>query len=253
MRIVFIVFYFVLALNASAKEPDCQSLKRFFSSQVENKDKLNRKFTELNRRVKNDHACAKNLLGRIYFEGKNINQDVERAHAIFFELAEKAYPPAQYNLAFVLSKNPEIEPEVVLSLLQALIIRYTGSYDYGHIALKARDLGRVYLSQLNHDKQEIWSQTFENLVRASIIDAATKITNNTKARNRKEDNIMGMLSMGMLAIGVYGPFISNTLESKLKFSLDDNSPSKQYDSIKPRAYATSPKESNYLYLIPRKQ
>ena len=140
MRIVFIVFYFVLALTASAKEPDCQSLKRFFSSQVENKDKLNRKFTELNRRVKNDHACAKNLLGRIYFEGKNINRDVERAHAIFFELAE-SIPTSSIHLAFVLSKNPEIEPEVVLSLLRALIIRYTGSYDYGHIALKARDLG----------------------------------------------------------------------------------------------------------------
>ena len=196
MRIVFIVFYFVLALTASAKEPDCQSLKRFFSSQVENKDKLNRKFTELNRRVKNDHACAKNLLGKIYFEGKNINQDVERAHAIFFELAEKAYPPAQYNLAFVLSKNPTIEPEVVLSLLQALIIRYTGAYDYGHIALKARDLGRVYLSQLNHDKQEIWSQTFENLVRASIIDAATKNYEQHKSKKSERRQYYGNVVHG---------------------------------------------------------
>ena len=250
MRILLLMFYLIVSLNASAKETECQSLKKFFSSQVENKNELNKKFKELNRRVSKNQLCAKNLLGRIYFEGKNVNQDFDRAHAIFFELAEIAYPPAQYNLAFVLSKKPAVEPEVVLSLLQGLIIRYTGLYDYGYIALKARDLGREYLSKLNHDKQEILSQTFENLVRESTTNAAIKIRNNTKQRNQKEDNIMGMLSMGVVAMGIYGPFLSNTLETTLSNSVDNSNPSNQYNTIKPRTYSTFPKENNYLYSIP---
>lgn len=220
-------------------------MKEYFVVKREDKNELNRRFMELDKRVKENELCAKNLLGRLYFEGVNVDKDIDRAHAIFFELANNAYPPAQFNLAFVLSKKPEVEPETVLNLLQGIIVRYTGLYDYGYIALKARDFGREYLSELSKDKQSKLTPPFENLIRETTTNAAIQIRNNTRARNEKEDDIMGMLTMG-----VYGAAIGSKLGTALSNSRNAGMPAAQFNTIQPRMYSVYPMGGNYLYAIP---
>lgn len=245
MKSFFFLLFAAFSLSAFANEADCQSMKEYLVVKRENKTELNSKFIELEKRVKDNEQCAKNLLGRLYFEGVNVDKDFDRAHAIFFELANSAYPPAQFNLAFVLSKKTEVEPEVVLNLLQGLIVRYTGLYDYGYIALKARDFGREYLGELSKEKQATLTPPFENLIKEATTNAAVQIRNNTKARNEKEDDIMGMLT-----IGVYGAAIGSKLGTALNNSRNVRMPAAQFNSIQPRMYSIYPTGGNYLYAIP---
>jgi len=245
---IFILFCFcIFSMNVFANEADCQSMKEYFVVKRENKDELNRRFMELDRRVKDNEQCAKNLLGRVYFEGVNVEKDIDRAHAIFFDLANTAYPPAQFNLAFVLSKKPEAEPEIILNLLQGLIVRYTGLYDYGYIALKARDFGREYLGELSNDKQVTLSPPFESLVRETTTNAAIQIRNKTIATNERNDNIAAMLSLGMT-----GAAFGSKLGTSLSNSRNVSVPTPQFNAIQPRMYSLYPMGGNYLYAIPHR-
>jgi TPR repeat protein len=245
MKNYFFIFFCVLSLSAFANEADCQSIKEYFVVKREDKNELKKMLLELDKRVKENEQCAQNLLGRIYFEGINLEKDFDRAHAIFFELSNKAYPPSQFNLAFVLSKKPEVDSEVVLNLLQGLIVRYTGLYDYGYIALKARDFGREYLSELSKDKQASLSPQFESLIRETTTNAAIQIRNNTMARNEKNDDIMGMLAMG-----VYGAAIGRKIGTALSNSRNVRMPAAQFNTIQPRMYSIYPAGGNYLYAVP---
>jgi len=245
MRNTLLFLFLAFSLSAFANEADCQSMKEYFVVKRDDKNELNRRFLELDKRVKDNEQCAKNLLGRLYFEGVNVDKDFDRAHAIFFDLANNAYPPAQFNLAFVLSKKTEVEPEIVLNLLQGLIVRYSGLYDYGYLARKARDFGREYLGELDEDKQVKLTPPFEDLIRESTINAAIQIRNNTRARNEKEDDIMAMLT-----IGVYAAAIGSKLGTSTSNSRNSSMPATQFNTIKPRMYSVYPMGGNYLYAIP---
>ena len=136
------LFYFGAA---QAQDGECASLKKAIYSKPNTENKLTRDIQELESLVKEDVKCAKNLLGRMYAEGLYFPVDKDRSYAIFYDLAQKNYPPAQYNLAHTLATQSDAEPELVLTYLQGLIIAYPMNDDYRYLVPKAVDLGRAYL------------------------------------------------------------------------------------------------------------
>ncbi|MBM3758566.1 MAG: sel1 repeat family protein [Acidobacteria bacterium] len=184
----------------------CDELRSLFAQDtVAGSDALNR----LDSLVKQDDLCAKNLLGKLYFEGKHISRDIERAHAIFYDLAERNYPPAKFNLAFKLSLDALIEPTVVLALVQELFASHQGSDEYGRLANNARDLGRSYIANLvskaeGSDAPRIraLSDGYEDFIRLSTQESAAKAIERTREVHSTSDSIAAVVSLGLAVSSV---------------------------------------------------
>lgn len=99
--------------------------------------------------IKADEMCAKNLLGRMYYEGGGIEKDADKAEAIFYDLAQRAYPPALYNLAYLKIKQGSTDAEEILAYLHGIMAKYIGDEQWRYLAANARDLGWEYLDALS--------------------------------------------------------------------------------------------------------
>lgn len=174
--------------------------------------------TEIRSRGDSGELCVQNLAGRLYFEGVMFEKNIDLAHQIFFALANKGYPPAQFNLAFKLSEDPESSAVDVLNLLQGIFVSYVGNDEYGGLASKARTLGRGFVLKRTKaiqscqadpgctlkletgDELEKYSDNFENILRKSNHDLAAKVVQDTQALRKATDTVAGLLSVG-LAVG----------------------------------------------------
>jgi len=236
--------------QALANEKACTSLKEFFQKKQTADEQLKTAFVELEGQIKADAKCAKNLLGRIYFEGVNAPRDHERAHAIFYDLADKGYPPAQFNLAFVLARKPNVEPEAILALLQGIVLNYTGTSEYGYLALKARDLGREYLQQASQATREKLTAPFETIVREATTSAAVKIRQATIERIQTENMIVGILTIGTYASMAASRAAAIGSAQAASRASAAAAAQTRFITIQPRFYSVYPAGGNFLYMIP---
>jgi hypothetical protein len=244
MRLQF--FLSVLAVFASygvahASEGNCEVLKNFFTETRPKDAQFTNAIKNLDLLIQKNDYCAKNLLGRVYYEGLNFAKDDSKAYAIFFDLSERNYPAAQFNLAFLLSKHKGSDPEVTLTLLQGLVVNYTGHSENGHVARKARDLGREYISNLDPEVREAFHAEFEEVVKQATITSAIKIREKTDQRNENNDSLMSILALGSAA---------SSLASRAKALPKPSNPI-IYNSVQPQRYFAYPMGGGYLYLIPQ--
>jgi hypothetical protein len=180
-----------------AKDSDCDALKNaVFSDRVPDKNWV---VSTLEREISRDLKCAKNLLGRMYAEGRVFDVDKDRSYAIFYDLSQAGYPPAQYNLAYLMSERSDIRPQVVLGYLQGLISMYIADEKYGYLVPKATDLGRGYLEKLKHGSPEVEGlrDDFESAVRKANTKAAIDLVRKTKETRATEDAILGIIALGI--------------------------------------------------------
>jgi hypothetical protein len=180
-----------------AKDSDCDALKNaVFSDRVPDKNWV---ASTIEREISRDLKCAKNLLGRMYAEGRVFDVDKDRSYAIFYDLSQAGYPPAQYNLAYLMSERSDVKPQVVLGYLQGFISLYIADEKYGYLVPKATDLGRVYLDKLKYGSLEVEGlrDDFESVVRRANTNAAIDLVRKTKERRGTEDAIVGVLALGM--------------------------------------------------------
>ena len=243
-RLAFI-FLFIYCVSVSASERECRTLKQFFTVSHSNTKDLQKKFKTLEEKIEGGSNCAKNLLGRIYYEGKNITKDEERAYAIFAALSQEDYPPGQFNLAFLLSKRDDAAPELVLSIFGGLVYKYFDSKSYRYLAMKSRDLGRAYLEATvfkDEITKEELTKIFEQVVRNSTFIAATKIVEKAARRQKTENLIVGFIALGALAYSIAPALSSSTYSSFSNIPLPSRPP--------PSFYSLYPMGGNYLYAIP---
>jgi hypothetical protein len=246
MKIRLQFFLSALAVFASygvahASEENCEVLKSFFSETRPKDTQFTNAIKNLDLLIQKNDYCAKNLLGRVYYEGLNFTKDDSKAYAIFFDLSERNYPPTLFNLAFLLSKQKAADPEVTLTLLQGLVVNYTGHSENGHIARKARDLGRDYISNLEEARREAFQIEFEDVVKQATINSAVRIREKTDQRNENNDSLMGILALGSF---------TSSLSSRVK-ALAKPTNTVIYNSVQPQRYFAYPMGGNYLYLVPQ--
>jgi TPR repeat protein len=120
MRKFILYFLLVLPFAANAQESNCVALKDAIYALNGDKEKLKPHIENLSKLVSNDDKCAKNLVGRMYSEGYYFPRDSERSYAIFYELSNAGYAPAQYNLAYVLAEKKDVKPEDTAKIKQLL-------------------------------------------------------------------------------------------------------------------------------------
>lgn len=241
---------------ASANESDCAAIKKAISSQSIKQDEKKNIFNELNLLIKNNSSCAKNLLGRIYYEGNIVTKDVDKAHGIFFDLAEKSYPPAMYNLALLSIHERKAKPQDNLKFLHGLMIKYSGDDDWGFISANSRELGFDYLDSLNNT--EIIQPTELDVLRKLHTDMASKSANqladvvrnrSIETRNRSDAIAEVLLIAG--AAYMVGNAVANSsmLSGGNAYRAAPSNPFNVF--APPRAYQLMPTGNpNILYGVP---
>jgi hypothetical protein len=227
-----------------ASDSDCESLKNNFNSGVsptETKSFL----SILERLINSDNMCAKNLLGRIYYTGKLLDQDLEKGYAIFYDLARKGYPPALYNIAFVAIKEKREDPEAIIELLHGLMINYLGDQEWGYISANSRELAWDYLEKIKYDINPDRHRNLYERHRQISSEATLKLANAVKARTQEvreqSDAIVGLLAIGAASYAV-GQRLANI-----------NRPTYIYSNqFSPRNFTViQTGNPNVLYFLPR--
>lgn len=226
-------------------------------------------FSSLSVLVKEDDLCAKNLVGRLYYEGRHFSKDLERAHSIFYELSERNYPPAQFNLAYKLSNDEEVDPRVVVSLLQGIVVSYVGTNDYGKLASNARELGRQYLEKIAANcgtsdaclkktgyttvDIQLLQNEFENAVKSATHSVALDTVQRSREQKASVDAFVGMLSLGMAAYSVGQNLAlraSNAANAANAAATAQSNALNIANQMRPRWYSVTPVGGNMLYMIP---
>jgi hypothetical protein len=189
-------------------ESDCDTLKRVINSkEVISPESKKELFERLSFLIQKNENCAKNLLGRVYFEGVIIPQNKEKAQGIFYDLSEKDYPPALYNLAYFFINENKGDPVVNMDLLHGLMIKYSGDADWGYISANSRELGWDYLAKLeqsNISKEVLidLKEQHKNITEKNINELAEAVKSRTKEVKSQSDSIMAVIAVGAAAVAI---------------------------------------------------
>jgi hypothetical protein len=135
--------------TAFADAYDCYQLEQTLT--------YKKKFTELERQrllstvnalVDRSDICAKNILGKLLYDGELVEKDVDRAYTIFYDLASQSLPSASYNLAYLKAHDNKTVPEELMAFIDGLVLIYSQQDRFGKLAANARELGWDYLDVL---------------------------------------------------------------------------------------------------------
>ncbi len=242
------ILLLLLAFNSVAYGSTCLELKNNFK----NKIKVNESLTELQQMISAGDPCAKNTLGVLYAQGEIFSQDNDKSYAIFYDLSQKDYPPAQLNLAISLSKKSDVFDEVIPEYLLGLFAKYYGVMDWGTIATDSRNLGREYftksiLSTANKGREqeiEKLQKLYEDAIKKITLDTASAVLKQEQETRDSVNALVGIVSLGVMAYSA-GAALGRAA------SYSNNIASKIIPIPNPRLYLLTPTgNSNILYMMP---
>jgi hypothetical protein len=236
-------------VNVNAAEKNCDGIKRrvFSASPADSATVLK----ELEPLLRKEEPCAKNFLGRLHFEGKIIEKDHEKAHAIFFDLSQRGYPPAMYNLAYFFIQKKDTPPDEIITFLHGLIAQFSGHSEWGYIAANSRELGWDYLESImvseRNDEMILALRERHKIVSERATDQlAESVKAKSHAVREQSGTIIAVISAGVMISSVVGAAGNSALPAR---SITSNSPSSFASS--PRLYQLIPTgNSNVLYTLP---
>jgi hypothetical protein len=176
---------------------DCESMK----SDVNKLDKssLNLKSTieKIESAALKGNFCAKNIIGRIFYEGKIVEKDKNRAKAIFTDLTNLGYAPSSFNLAFALSEEDVPNLDLISNLLIGIYSNYITDKANSALASKARDFGYDYFANIKSEDGEKIKTQFEESIKFANLDGGATLRRQHAEIKRKEEVIVSILMMGM--------------------------------------------------------
>jgi TPR repeat protein len=204
------VFIFLFSTHSFARE--CEEIKKAFLLDSKPTDQ---DISEFKAGVETGNQCLRNLMGILLYEGKFFLKDEEEARKIFYTLSNNNYPESQFNLAWVLSKDDNQDPQMVTNILLGIHAKYIDDKKNYHLSSKAKDLGRDYfkglpnriynckfskcksdLKDLSSDVLANLNKNFEEGVSNVTINAGQKITAALQDQKATEDAIFAILLIG---------------------------------------------------------
>lgn len=200
---------------------------------------------EVTRLVSKSEYCAKNILGRMHYEGVHLSKNVDQAHAIFYDLSQQGYPPAMYNLAYLAIKEERESPEEIVNLLHGLMIKYLNDSQWGYIAANARELAGDYIqstTNLVYERKKILQEQHLKLATEATSYLADLVKARTNEVREQSDAIADVLIIGVAAYSIGSRVAAARSARQLQV---------QQSPFAPRLYTVVPTGApNMLYLIP---
>jgi len=248
MKKTLLLLALIFANISFAAESECLSLKNKIkiqaaSSIVERAPILG----EVAKLISNSENCAKNILGRLHYEGVYLIKNVEQAHAIFYDLSQQGYPPAIYNLAYLSIKEKRESPEEIVNLLHGLMVKFHNDSQWGYIAANARELAGDYIqdlrtSNLSYERKTILQEQHQRLAAEITSHLADLVKARTSEVREQTDAIATVLMAGVAAHSIGNNLAPARSARQLPV---------QQEPFAPKRYQVVPIGSpNLLYLIP---
>jgi len=242
--LIGLIAFLISSTNVNASEAECSRLKSQLA--VDTASKKTEILNEIDTLIKSNEPCAKNLLGRIYFEGILLSKDTEKAHAIFYDLSQQSYPPAFYNLAYLSIRENRALPTEIMPLLHGIMVKYLGDSQWGYLSASARELGWDYLdslssNQIDSNTLRILKEQHKLLVGSTSNQLADIVKNQSESVRNQSNTILQLILIGVAAAS-----LGNVLSGPNTF----HSANSTLTST-PHLYQFTPtSSSNILYMIP---
>lgn len=212
MKKLTFLFVFIFLFSTQSFARECEDIKKSFLSDLKPTDQ---DISEFKAGVETGNQCLRNLMGILLYEGKFFPKDEEEARKIFYTLSNNNYPESQFNLAWVLSKDDNQDPQMVTNILLGIHAKYIDDKKNYHLSSKAKDLGRDYfkglpiriynckfskcksdLKDLSTDALANLNKNFEEGISNVTIYAGQKITAALQDQKATEDAIFTILLIG---------------------------------------------------------
>ena len=118
MNRLIILFLFICNLSLAS---DCENIDRQLKSpdglSTQTKQELNEVISQFNatQNVEPKNYCKLNIVAKLFYKGRYFKHDEEVSEKLFYFLAEKNYPEAQFNLALLGSRKSEQNPKEIIN------------------------------------------------------------------------------------------------------------------------------------------
>jgi hypothetical protein len=244
MKLILSKFLLIFFVSNYAFGYSCEELRSIIIDKKNSDEKI---INELKSKIQADDQCVKNIYGVMLARGIFYEKDPIKAYSIFWDLAQKDYPPAQLNLAIYISRDDKTNPEVFLNYVLGLVVTNFSSKKWGNIATSARDLGRNYIDNkikesINiEDKEKLkdLERTYEESIKTISVNTAVDLLNNERAERQQQDAIVQILAAGAMAAQRAAIARAGSYQAP---QIRLNSPN--------RIYHVTPMGGNLLYIMP---
>ena len=149
--IIFFLFICNLSFASECKNID-EQLKSSDGLSVQTKQELNEVINQFNatQNIESKNYCKLNIVAKLFYKGEYFKHDEEISEKLFYFLANKNYPQAQFNLALLGTRKSEQNPKEIINLLLGIYSKYLRYNDYSHISGKVRILLNDYIEDLTN-------------------------------------------------------------------------------------------------------
>lgn len=223
----------MIVFSAESQSSECNYFRqKFLNENLFNDSDIAKFRSEIE---KEDNLCFKNLMGIMIYKGLYFEEDKPRAEKIFYDLSNREYPESTLNFAMLMSQRFDQNPENVIVLLLGIYKKYARDKENSHLASKARNIARNYIEKLpdlskkctenqnpdcSNELLKLTTIDIENLSKSfetALIDlqaeVAVKSISETKQAREKVDNVMSILSIGLMAYNMAALSNSRSLNS----------------------------------------
>jgi hypothetical protein len=239
VALVFAAFFYA---NFSFAD-DCEVMKSDATKLNKSSLHLKTSIAQIETAALNGNSCAKNIIGRFFYEGRIIEKDRNRAKAIFADLTNSGYAPSSFNLAFALSEDDAPNLELISNLLIGIYSTYITDKANSELASKARDFGYDYFASLkSEDGLKIKAQ-FEESIKFANLDGGATLRRQRAEMKQREEEIVSILMIGMAIKSASNMArASKAARSAPQFI--------QPTPMAPTLYHVTPLGGNMLYMMP---
>jgi hypothetical protein len=215
-----VIITFVLLFPFLTFAKDCEQYKKII---ILDQAITDQDIYEIKKEVDSGSLCMRNIFGIMLYKGVNFERDLDRAEAIFKDLADKKIPDAEFNFALAMSKKTDQDPDKVISLIVGIYYKNADIETRSHLSSNARKLGKNYIeslqdlinicsvknqkcspeiSSLDETKIQNIQLKFDQAMRAVDLEVANKRLKFTQDTKEKLDSIMSIVAVGALIYGV---------------------------------------------------
>ena len=243
-KLKLVVVFTTISFACFSFAEDCEVMRTEANQLNKSSLQLQTSISKIETAALNGNFCAKNIIGRFYYEGKIVDKDRNRAKAIFADLTNSGYAPSSFNLAFALSEDEAPNLELISNLLIGIYSKYITDKANSALASKARDFGYDYFASLQSEDGKKIKTQFEESIKFTNLDGGATLRRQRAEMKQREEEIVSILMIGM-AIKSASNMVRASKAASTSPQFFQPAP------MAPTSYFAYPMSGNMLYLMPR--
>jgi len=239
--VITFLSFFVFSSNAFSNDIGCYWLNKNLAKT----GTVN--LNSLEKEIKDDSMCAKNLLGKLYAQGRLFSQDMEKAYSIFYDLSQRGYNPAKFNMAKIIADDPKSDINNFAFFAAGLYAEFLSSPKDSDWAGDIISLVDSTFSKRAPDLEAREAQSiFYESVKKINADFSLKTKTNEVRKKEIADGIVATIAIATLVYSAASAISAAKAASSASYTYQGYS----YLPTATNLYYVRPISGNTLYMLP---